>query len=77
MSDEKFFSLWKTGLRSGEYVKGVQNVGKKNIGTVMQVRMPNNKILAPYAPYFDATDLKIRDLLNFGFFKGKIELFFC
>lgn len=69
MEEDKNFSLWKTGLRSGEYIIGIQNIGKKNIGTKIQVRFINDGILPPFLGYFDSTDIKVRDRLNFGFFK--------
>jgi superfamily II DNA or RNA helicase len=68
MSDEKFFSLWTTGLRSLDYIKGIQNTGKKTTGTEIQVRYDKNVVIRPH--YFNANDMKIRDRLNFGFFKN-------
>lgn len=71
MSEGKPFSILRTGLRSGEFVEGIQSSdkGKKgNRGTIMQVDFGEDYLFRPYSGFYVPNDLNIRDGLNFGFF---------
>lgn len=62
------FSIDNTGVRNDEYIIGNDNA-KQTKGTIAQIRFPLGGFFPPYIPYFVQGDIRVRDLLNWGFFE--------
>lgn len=62
------FSIDNTGVRNEEYICGNDNA-KQTKGTIAQIKFFNNECFKPYLPYFVQRDIRVRDLLNWGFFE--------